>query len=165
MYKPLVYLLGFCELLIIAKGIGMEKPMSEKTKEYQSQLYFVKDVRCERAKTYFLQLLEDQLGFAEAVGYYSAHKNDPTIKPLELFLKRFTAEVIVRAVILRNPRLREHEYGNECKSAIQGLEMSECFLYYLKTGQTEGRLSKKEWYCYWGSLERLKTSHTPFINS
>lgn len=166
--QPLFFLSILSFSIFTVPGIGMEKQANlyakkteqQKNYEYQNKLYFVRGVSRLRAKTYFLQLCEDQLGFAQAVNYCSAHKGNQSIKPLETFLRRFTTEAISRAIILRNPKLREHEYGNECKSAVQGLEMSECYLYYLKTGETEGRLTKREWYLYWGTLERLKIDIT-----
>lgn len=137
--------------------LAKEQAERKKLEQYRKEFYFVPSVSPERAEAYCNQLCRHQMGFAKAAKYYSIHKDDEKIKPLESFLKRFSTEIISRANFMRHPKLREYEYGNECEQAIKGIEMSECFLYYLKTGEVgEGQLTREQWHQCWKKIDMLK---------
>lgn len=162
MKKQISFICAAVWCMASLSAMGMEKISAlkslevKKQEEYQKQVYYKSDVSRTRAEAYCNLLCREQMGFAKALKYYSLHKNEDAIKPLESFLKRFSTEVIGRSIILRDFNLKEHEYGIECRKALDQLVMSECYLSYLITGKgDEGRVTKEQWKKYWQELDSL----------
>ncbi len=162
MKKQISFVSGVLCGVLTLSAVGMEKisatqsPEVKKLEEYRQQVYFRSDVPRLRAEAYCNLLCREQMGFAKALKYYTLHKNEEAIKPLESFLKRFSSEAIGRSIILRDARLHMYEYGTECRRALDQFLMSECYLYYLVSGKgDDGRITKEQWKKHWQELDAL----------
>lgn len=129
----------------------------EQDVQYSKKFYYVQDVSRKLAEAYCLQLCKQQKGFAQAFKYYNSYQKDiRKVATLESFLRRYTTEIISRAIIYRNPILKENQVSDECSRAIASLELSGPYLFYIVTNRTDGSLTQEKWQGYWNKLDQLQ---------